>query len=229
MCPANPDGTGRAYTERRRILNKSPTLAKFFDSEHYLPGCEFQLTLIHDCSSSFYIMQQYLQDDSEFTQASLRNLLRMRSLPTVDVLHILVRTYAFAKRLELPDLMHIIYNSLIYEGKYVKAWETIVLARMVFAKGSKCGEGLLKDWVLSKVYQHVNTLRKDEHWLNLIEDDRIESELLERFMERFTNMATIEESDESGYTSEANSQKKVSDTDFGNDGNSMEIVFFPVL
>ena len=229
MCPANPDGTGRTYTERRRILSKSPTLARFFDSAHYLPGCDFQLTLIHDCASSFYIVQLYLQDDQELTQASLRNLFRMRSLLIVDVLHILIRTYAFAMRLELLDLVHLVYSSLLYEGKYVRSGDTVILARMVFAKGSKCGEGLLKDWVLSKVYQHIIPLERDERFLSLINDDRTEPELRDRFMERRTNMGIIEESDESGSISEGNGQTKVSDTDIEDEGDDNENVCFSVL
>lgn len=228
MCPANPDGTGRAYVERRRILSKSPTLARFFDSEHYLPGCDFRLMLIHDCSSSFYIVQLYLQDDQELTQAVLRNLFRMRSLRIVEVLHILVRTYAFAMRLELPDLAHLAYNSLLHEGKYAKSWETVEIARMVFAKGSKCGEGLLKDWVLSKVYQHMIPLERDERFLSLIDDDRTELELRDRFVERCTNMGIIAESDEEGSTSEGNDQTKVSDTDIEDEGDDNENVWFSV-
>ncbi len=163
MCPDSPDGYGRHFSVRRSSLCRSPALAKFFKSHHYLEGCNMQLTFMSDPAACFQIAQYYLDEGPDiYTKTRLRVYVTM-NYRIVDRFIILLRLHLLAKKLALPGLMAMAYDSIIEGERLTTPSSCITIASVVFWKNAGFDK-LLKCWCMKHVGHHFVALKDTKEW-----------------------------------------------------------------
>ena len=127
-CPDQPDGTPLEFTVPKSILMRSPTLKKFFKSEHYLPGCDMHLIFTLDPGACVKIALLYLEKGVDvFNQECINVGANAYSNP-IDQFHILIRLYLLATSLRLPRLADMTYQGLLDRDKPMQAAYMTTLA-----------------------------------------------------------------------------------------------------
>ncbi|KAI4174982.1 MAG: hypothetical protein LQ343_002009 [Gyalolechia ehrenbergii] len=166
-CPDRDDGAGRNFQFQRSVLKRSPTLAKFFESPYYLPGCEMRLTFVVDPAVCLEIAYKYLEEGPDiFQQTILRVQLTMR-YKLVDRLIILVRLHSLAKKLALPGLMDMAFGVLSEGGPQIRAPECITLSSLIFAKTANF-DRKLKEWCIDHVTRYLPQLEHSQLWQKVL-------------------------------------------------------------
>lgn len=166
-CPDRDDGAGRNFEFQCSVLQRSPTLAKFFESPHYLPGCEMRLTFVVDPAICIDIAYKYLQEGPDvFKQTMLRVQLTMR-YKLVDRSIILIRLHSLAKKLELPGLMDMAIGVLCEGNSAIKALDCVTLSSLIFAKAANF-DNKLKDWCIDHVTRYLPELEHSQVWQDVL-------------------------------------------------------------
>ncbi len=167
MCPDLPDGTGRSFRVKRSSLSRSPTLAEFFKSSHYLDGCNMQLTFMSDPAVCFQIVQTYLDEGPDmYTKTRLRVYVTM-NYRIADRFVVLVRLHSLAKKLALPSLMDMTYEAIVEGERLVTPSFCITIASVVFSKNAGFDK-LLKDWCLKHIGYHFLALKNIREWCDAL-------------------------------------------------------------
>ncbi|KAL8933562.1 MAG: hypothetical protein Q9216_006307 [Gyalolechia sp. 2 TL-2023] len=166
-CPDRDDGAGRNFEFQYSVLKRSPTLAKFFESPYYLPGCEMRLTFVVDPAVCLEIAYKYLEEGPDiFQQTILRVQLTMR-YKLVDRLIILVKLHSLAKKLALPGLMDMAFGVLSEGGSQIRAPECMTLSSLIFNKTANF-DRKLKEWCIDHVTRYLPELENSQHWQNVL-------------------------------------------------------------
>ena len=166
-CPHLPDGTPQIFRVPKSILMRSPTLKKFFRSEHYLPGCEMQLTFMLDPGACVRLALLYLEKGVDvFNQQCIDLGANAYSNP-IDQLHVLIRLYLLATSLRLPRLADMTYQGLLNRDKSMQAAYMTTLASLVFAE--KLGhDHRMKTWCTKHIYDFAQHLKDLPEWHTLL-------------------------------------------------------------
>ncbi|KAL9025684.1 MAG: hypothetical protein Q9196_005536 [Gyalolechia fulgens] len=166
-CPDRDDGAGRNFEFQRSVLKRSPTLAKFFESPYYLPGCEMRLTFVVDPAVCIDIAYKYLEEGPDiFQHTILRVQLTMR-YKLVDRLIILVRLHSLAKKLALPGLMDMAFAVLSEGGPQMRAQDCITLSSLIFAKTANF-DRKLQEWCVDHATRYLPELEHSQLWLDVL-------------------------------------------------------------
>ncbi|KAL9577231.1 MAG: hypothetical protein Q9212_006497 [Teloschistes hypoglaucus] len=162
-CPDREDGTGRHFLFKRSVLRRSPVFAEFFNSPHYLHGCNMLLTFMVDPAVCFDIMYKYLNDGADmYEQTILRVQLTMR-YQLVDRLIILVRLYALAQKMRLPILTAMALGILNDPDTHISASECVTISSLVFAPLGGF-DHVLRDWCFEHVKDNYDDLKPSFLW-----------------------------------------------------------------
>ncbi|KAI4244568.1 MAG: hypothetical protein LQ352_006772 [Teloschistes flavicans] len=162
-CPDREDGTGRHFLFNRSVLKRSPIFAQFFESPHYLHGCNMLLTFMVDPAVCIDIMYRYLEDGGDiYEQPVLRVQLTMR-YKLVDRLIILVRLYALAQKMRLPILTAMTFGILNDPNMHINAPDCVTIASLVFAPTAGF-DATIRNWCFEHVKECYAELKPSFLW-----------------------------------------------------------------
>ncbi|KAL9610639.1 MAG: hypothetical protein Q9167_004681 [Letrouitia subvulpina] len=161
-CPDTANGP-RWFHVKRSILQRSPTLANFFKSDHYVPGCNMVIEFLVDPAVCFEIVEKYLEQGVDvFKPVSLLVSLTMR-YKIVDRCLVLSRLHLLAGKLTLPGLAKMAFEVLVSVEKLVDASVTLTISSLIFGK-KWCFDDQLKDWCFKHVSTHLLELKQMPEW-----------------------------------------------------------------
>jgi len=162
-CPGAEDGGNATFHMKRSVLMRSPTFAKFFNSEHYLPNCDMLIAFVNDPATCFEIAKRYLEDGPDnFNRNTLRVYISLRS-GNGDRIVVLVRLHRLAKNMGLFGLMTMAHAVLTENERFLTPGIINVVTRLIFAIKSNFGR-VLKDWCLLHIGRFLIPLSQNEDW-----------------------------------------------------------------
>ena len=181
-CPHLPDGTPQIFRVPKSILMRSPTLKNFFRSEHYLPGCEMQLTFMLDPGACIRIALLYLEKGVDVFNQQCIDLGADAYSNPIDQFHILIRLYLLATSMRLPRLADMTYQGLLDRDNPMQAAFLTTLAGLVFAK--QLGQDdRISTWCTKHLCDFAQHLKALPEWQTLLPSlDKVFQERWDRFM-----------------------------------------------
>jgi len=157
-----PDFNGtRRFVQPRIVLANSPVFQAFFDSEHYLRGVLFTITLAKELAPCVGIALQVLHEMGNFRLDDLQDLLSQ-----YDHRHLVVittRLHYLAVHLQVGILQNIARDLLIDMQHTLTAIDCVVIASIVYKDG-EVPDDSLRLWVLDAIQQHMTELILDDNW-----------------------------------------------------------------
>ena len=166
-CPDLPDGTPHTFSILTSVLSRSPTFKRFFNSEHYLPGCDMQLKLTLDPAACVKIAMWYLWSGADvFDQRCIDSEIDAY-INRVDRLHVLGRLYLLATNLGLPVLANMAFEGLLQRERPMPAGYVLSLASLVFSPQIGFDERMRK-WCMKHVETRVQGLIIMAEWWELL-------------------------------------------------------------
>lgn len=167
-CPDIPDGHGKIIEIKRSALMRSPTMADFLTSPHYLPSCDFMITFMNDPAVCFYIVQLYLEyGPDRFNKTKLRVHITMK-YQVIDRFVILVRLHHLAMKLELPILVEMAYSCLIEADRLMQPGHLYQITSLIYTK--KAGyDKILKEWCFKHISNQFIALAQSKDWNEVLE------------------------------------------------------------
>ncbi|KAI9680699.1 MAG: hypothetical protein M1817_004139 [Caeruleum heppii] len=153
------------FVEQRSILARAPTLAAFFESEHYLAGTKAALWLLDTHAVVVKLALAYLFHGDQYDPPSLDD-------HTIsEQIFVTINLYFFAKRLQLPQLEDIAFQMLRVNQDGVTAKDVIVMAQVIYKHPTE-KDHRIRGFLQRRVELHLRHLLNDDEWRHLLRDSR---------------------------------------------------------
>jgi hypothetical protein len=159
-----PHGTS-GMVEQRSILSRSPTLAKFFQSEQYLEGTNTVLWFLIVHSTVLLIALQYLFFGTDWLAATLP------IYTSKERVYIYVRVYFLTKRLQLPDLENKAFSMLFQYQLNVSPEELIDMAPIIYENPDE-KDARVRNFFRGRVQKHLRQLLTMQEWRVILRNTR---------------------------------------------------------
>lgn len=137
-----------------------------------------QITFLSDPAACFQIARNYLNEGPDMYNMARLRLFVTVNYRVVDRFIILVRLHLLAKKLALPGLMDMAYDTMVEGERLITPTSCITIASVVFSKNAGFTK-LLKDWCVNLVRHHLMALKNIEEWYDALEI--LEPELSEQW------------------------------------------------
>lgn len=166
-CPDMPWAVSRTFMVQRSALLRSPTLADFFGSLDYLPGCKMNLHFMNDPGACFEVVKTYLENGPDCYPMLRLKLYINRLTTSADRFMVLIRLHKFALKLKLIRL-----KVMAFEVMHDLEWEMSAeccpkIAELVFAHQSPY-DNIIKAWTLKHIGHFYKKLRRSNTWAALV-------------------------------------------------------------
>ena len=145
---------------------RSPTLAKFFKSEHYLPGCEMHLMFMLDPAPCVKIAMFYLGKGADIFSQNCIDTAIDEFPSRIDRFQVLIRLYLLASNLGLQVLANMAYQGLLEREKPMPVGYTITLASLIFTPKVGFDERMRK-WCMAHLGYYVQHLKNIREWMEV--------------------------------------------------------------
>ncbi|KAI9834303.1 MAG: hypothetical protein M1826_004229 [Phylliscum demangeonii] len=154
------------FFERRSVLARSPVLAAFFRSDHYLAGTKMGLWFMNDSAAVVCCVLQYMAQPSQY---QLPTFWRYRISDRVDIL---IGLYFLAKRLEVFVLEDMVFESLTVVEEAINEPRVITsMAEIIYEHPSE-KDSRIRGFLQRRVEQNLRNLLTDDGWRNMMRDTR---------------------------------------------------------
>ena len=151
------------FVEQRSVLCRSPTLAEFFESHHYVPGTKMSLWFLRDDALVVYVAIQYLLLGDEFSMPYFMHL------PLAERVQVLIRIYFLAKRLCLGDLEDMAHEELLFHEDSLPVCVIPDLARNIYRKTTE-KDDRIRGYLQRAVELNIRALLNNHEWRCLLRE-----------------------------------------------------------
>ena len=166
-------------TSKRSALQRSPTLAKFFQSSDYLVGSGTQLEFHEIDPACLRVIKEYLEDGPDICTADTLRSHASQEIASRKVYDFLLVVYVhkLAAKLGLRSLMNLAYD-VLYQLEYlVTPRDCINIIGLVFNTDYHF-DNTIQNWLLEHVDRHFYSLSGSCEWANVMVQSSIEFKVL---------------------------------------------------
>ena len=166
-------------TSKRSALQRSPTLAKFFESPDYLVGSGTELEFHADGVACLRVIKEYLEDGPDlYTADTLRRYATKETAihKAYDFL-LVAHVHKLAAKLGLHSLMNLAYAVLYQLELLVTPRDCINLTGLVFNTNYHF-DNAIQNWMLEQVDRHFYSLSRSLEWANVMVKSSAEFKVL---------------------------------------------------
>ena len=166
-------------TSKRSALQRSPTLAKFFQSSDYLVGSGTQLEFHENGVACLQVIKEYLEDGPDIYTADTLRRYATQETATRKVYDFLLVVYVhkLAAKLGLQSLMNLAYAVLYQLECWVTPRDCINLIGLVFNTNHHF-DNAIQNWLLEQVDRHFYSLSGSCEWANVMVKSSTEFKVL---------------------------------------------------
>ena len=166
-------------TSKRSALQRSPTLAKFFQSSDYLVGSGTRLEFHESGVACLQVIKEYLENGPDiYTADMLRShaTLETATHKACDFL-LVVYVHKLAAKLGLHSLMNLAYAVLYKLECSVTPQDCINLIGLIFDNNYHF-DNAMQNWLLEQVDRHFYHLSGSCEWANVLVQSSTEFKVL---------------------------------------------------